>query len=123
MRKRPGCSSRKGWVKSRFCTPPAGVVLWGAGKEICGAKDWKEALKRPGVRKIALANPVTAPYGAAAEAALKKSGLWTGDRRAARHRPERGTVLSVRRDGRNGRRLSAPSRRPSRSLAPGAAIT
>jgi molybdate transport system substrate-binding protein len=54
------------------------VVLWGGGKEICGAKDWKEALRRPGVRKIAIANPVTAPYGAAAEAALKKSGLWTG---------------------------------------------
>lgn len=58
------------------------VVLWGGGKEICGAKDWKEALRRPGIRKIALPNPVTAPYGAAAEAALKKSGLWgeMGDR-------------------------------------------
>ena len=54
------------------------VVLWGSGKEICGAKNWKEALKRNGVKKIAIANPVTAPYGAAAEAALKKSGLWTG---------------------------------------------
>jgi len=52
------------------------VVLWGGGKAFCGAKDWKEALRRPSVRKIALANPVTAPYGAAAEAALKKSGLW-----------------------------------------------
>jgi molybdate transport system substrate-binding protein len=56
------------------------VVLWGAGKEICGAKDWKDALKRPGVRKIAIANPVTAPYGAAAEAAMKKAGLWDGIR-------------------------------------------
>jgi molybdate transport system substrate-binding protein len=54
------------------------VVLWGTGKEICGAKNWKEALKRPGVRRIAIANPVTAPYGAAAEAALKSGGLWTG---------------------------------------------
>jgi molybdate transport system substrate-binding protein len=52
------------------------VVLWGGGKEICGARDWKEALKRKEVKKIAIANPATAPYGAAAEAALKKSGLW-----------------------------------------------
>jgi molybdate transport system substrate-binding protein len=52
------------------------IVLWGGGKEICGAKDWKEALRRPGVRKIAQASPVTAPYGAAAEVALKESGLW-----------------------------------------------
>ena len=56
------------------------VVLWGSGKEFCSAKDWKEALKLSGVKKIAIANPVTAPYGAAAEAALKKSGLWDGVR-------------------------------------------
>lgn len=56
------------------------VVLWGTGKEFCGAKTWQEALKRTGAKKIAIANPVTAPYGAAAETALKKTGLWDGIR-------------------------------------------
>ncbi len=50
------------------------VVLWGTGN-LCGAKNWREALRKTGSQKIALANPATAPYGAAAEAALKKSGL------------------------------------------------
>lgn len=56
------------------------VVLWGSGKNFCGATTWQEALKRTGSKKIAIANPVTAPYGAAAEAALKKTGLWDGIR-------------------------------------------
>jgi molybdate transport system substrate-binding protein len=66
----------KGMSEKPFIYATGKVVLWGRGQEICGAKDWKEALKRVGARKIAIANPVTAPYGAAAEAALKKSGLW-----------------------------------------------
>lgn len=35
-----------------------------------------QALLDPGVRKIAIANPDVAPYGAAAAAALKKLGVW-----------------------------------------------
>jgi molybdate transport system substrate-binding protein len=33
-------------------------------------------LTRPEVKKVAIANPKTAPYGAAAKQALEKSGLW-----------------------------------------------
>ena len=33
-------------------------------------------LKNPAIKKVAMANPDTAPYGAAAKQALEKSGLW-----------------------------------------------
>jgi len=52
------------------------LVLWGAGKNFCGRADWKDALSAEDIRKIALANPETAPYGAAARQALRQVGLW-----------------------------------------------
>jgi len=51
-------------------------VLWSAKKEFCRAKDWRAALAAEGVKRIALANPETAPYGAAARQALQQAGLW-----------------------------------------------
>src|SRR5436190_365029 len=35
-------------------------------------------LGRPEVKKVALANPATAPYGAAGRQALERAGLWEG---------------------------------------------
>ena len=72
--KAPASLFEKGICDQPFIYAAGRVVLW--GKKFCGAKDWKEALRMKGVNKIAIANPATAPYGAAAEAALKKSGLW-----------------------------------------------
>ncbi|HQL89943.1 MAG TPA: molybdate ABC transporter substrate-binding protein [Syntrophales bacterium] len=66
----------KGLVENPILYATGRVVLWGSGKDFCGAKTWQEATTRKGVKKIAIANPVTAPYGAAAETALKKAGLW-----------------------------------------------
>lgn len=74
--KTPALLQEKGLCDKPFVYATGRVVLWGEGKKLCGAKDWKEALRMKGVNKIAIANPATAPYGAAAEAALKKSGLW-----------------------------------------------
>jgi len=50
-------------------------VLWSARKDFCRAKDWRDAVKGGGVKRIALANPETAPYGAAAEKAIRRAGL------------------------------------------------
>jgi molybdate transport system substrate-binding protein len=52
------------------------VVLWTARKELCGGGSWQEVLQRPEVKRLALANPETAPYGAAARTALEVTGLW-----------------------------------------------
>lgn len=52
------------------------VVLWSASKDFCKAKDWKVALKNEGIKKLAIANPETAPYGLAAKNALEKIKLY-----------------------------------------------
>lgn len=72
--KTPAKLFEKGLCEKPFVYATGRVVLW--CKKFCGAKDWKEALQMKGMNKIAIANPATAPYGAAAEAALKKTGLW-----------------------------------------------
>jgi molybdate transport system substrate-binding protein len=71
----PGKLYEQGLSEKPFIYATGRAVLWGEGK-FCSAKGWQEALRMRGIRKIALANPATAPYGTAAEAALKKSGLW-----------------------------------------------
>ncbi len=57
------------------------VVLWTNREDLCRAGNWKSVLRDAGARKIAIANPVTAPYGAAAQNALRKGGLWEDDKR------------------------------------------
>ncbi len=76
--KRPKILFEKGFGDKPFIYATGRVVLWGTGKHFCDAANWKDALLKKNVRKIALANPATAPYGAAAEHALKQSALWQG---------------------------------------------
>jgi molybdate transport system substrate-binding protein len=52
------------------------VVLWTNRENLCRAGDWKSVLRDSGVQKIAIASSATSPYGAAAESALWKGGLW-----------------------------------------------
>ncbi len=51
------------------------IILWSSRKDFCRADDWKTALRGGSVKRVALANPATAPYGLAAMAALEKTGL------------------------------------------------
>jgi len=75
---RPKILFEKGSGDKPFIYARGRVVLWGTGKHFCDAANWRDALMKKDIRKIAMANPATAPYGAAAEQALKQSALWQG---------------------------------------------
>ena len=51
------------------------IVLWTPGSSPLDLSKGLDALKDPGVKKVAIANPKHAPYGRAAMAALEQSGL------------------------------------------------
>lgn len=60
---------------SRFSYAEGTLVLWSRKDRYRGA-DCLEALKSLDFRHLAIANPLTAPYGAAAKDWLAKLGLW-----------------------------------------------
>lgn len=72
---RPSRLYQEGLAEKPFIYATGKVVLWSAKKDFCKTGDWREALRRESVKKIALANPDTAPYGTAARKALKDTQL------------------------------------------------
>lgn len=60
---------------SRFTYAVGSLVLWSADPAFAQA-DCREALKNLGSRKLAIANPETAPYGTAARQFLESERLW-----------------------------------------------
>jgi len=52
------------------------LVLWVPNNSIIDVDKGLSAVADPAVRRLAVANPLHAPYGRAAEAALKNTGLW-----------------------------------------------
>jgi molybdate transport system substrate-binding protein len=72
---RPAVLFQKGLAEKPFVYASGRVVLWSVKKELCGVSGWREVVKHPSVKKIAVAAPQVAPYGAAAMAAIEKSRL------------------------------------------------
>ncbi|MFO0889833.1 MAG: molybdate ABC transporter substrate-binding protein [Isosphaeraceae bacterium] len=54
-----------------------GSLVLGLGASAPGTVGSLEDLRKPEIRKIAIANPDYAPYGIAARQALQKAGLWS----------------------------------------------
>jgi molybdate transport system substrate-binding protein len=52
------------------------IALWASGGSTVDVSKGLSVLGTDAVQKIAIANPAHAPYGRAAEAALKSAGLW-----------------------------------------------
>jgi molybdate transport system substrate-binding protein len=74
--KRPDILQNEGWTPGTFIYARGQAILWSADKAFCKAATWHDALKNDRIKKIAIANPLTAPYGAAAKTALLKASLW-----------------------------------------------
>jgi molybdate transport system substrate-binding protein len=72
---KPELLHRAGRADIPFVYATGQVVLWTTRHDLCGAGNWREVLAKPGLKKIAVANPKTAPYGAAATDPLRKAGI------------------------------------------------
>ncbi|TSA56651.1 MAG: molybdate ABC transporter substrate-binding protein [Planctomycetaceae bacterium] len=74
--KRPNLLEKQGLCDKPFVYARGQVVVWTANQALCGATDWQVVVKNPAVKKIAIANTESAPYGTAAMIALQRAGLW-----------------------------------------------
>jgi molybdate transport system substrate-binding protein len=72
---KPELLHRAGRADAPFVYAAGRVVLWTIRKNFCEARNWREIMAASSLNKIAVANPKTAPYGAAATEALKKTGI------------------------------------------------
>ena len=73
---RPDLLQKEGFTEGTFIYARGHAILWSADKDFCKAAIWQDALKNSKIKKIAIANPLTAPYGASAKTALQKAELW-----------------------------------------------
>lgn len=72
---RPDKLYADGLAQKPFVYAQGQVVLWSLDTKLC-AQGWKAALQDPAVKKIAIANTETAPYGTSAMKALQAAGMW-----------------------------------------------
>jgi molybdate transport system substrate-binding protein len=72
---RPALLYRDGRAEKPFVYARGQVVLWTVQRKLCGLRSWQDVVTQPALKKMAVANPKTAPYGAAAMDAMKKKGI------------------------------------------------
>jgi molybdate transport system substrate-binding protein len=72
---KPDLLHRAGRAEVPFVYATGHVVLWTIRNDLCSVANWREVLAKPGLKKIAVANPKTAPYGAASMTALKNTNI------------------------------------------------
>lgn len=60
---------------SRFAYSLGKLVLWSPQSGMVDAKG--EVLRKPTLRRLSIANPRLAPYGAAAQETMEKLGVWS----------------------------------------------
>lgn len=73
----PAKLKRVGQCGEPFAYATGELVLW-ISQDMEPVINWQGAVRSHGGRRLALANPATAPYGMAARDALTKAGLWDG---------------------------------------------
>ncbi|MCJ2164988.1 MULTISPECIES: molybdate ABC transporter substrate-binding protein [unclassified Pseudodesulfovibrio] len=73
--KRPDKLYADGLAQEPFVYAKGQVVLWTSEKSLCG-QNWKAAVQNPAVKKVAIANTETAPYGTSAMKAMQAVGIW-----------------------------------------------
>jgi molybdate transport system substrate-binding protein len=73
---RPAKLNKDGLADRPFIYARGQAILWSANKDFCKAKTWQDALRNEQVKKIAIVNTQTSPYGAAAKKALEIVGMW-----------------------------------------------
>lgn len=72
---RPEALFKAGLSDKPYVYARGAVVLWIGNSSLCSLGEWHEMLQNSEVRRIALANPATAPYGASALIALQKKRI------------------------------------------------
>lgn len=73
--KRPEKLYADGLAEKPFVYAKGQVVLWSANKDFCG-DDWKATVQNAGVKRVAIANTETAPYGTSSMKAMQSVGVW-----------------------------------------------
>jgi len=72
---RPDMLVHAGFASSPFTYAIGALVLWSVDESLRD-RDCRDVLQQGDYRRLALANPMTAPYGAAAKDFLVGAGLW-----------------------------------------------